>query len=293
MGEPEVVFIRDYSSHPFDLSTVFDYWPVLGAIRQSVATGFGFRTDDSAVVKAQTLFEQPSHGTNPGRRIRFGLLSDLQSFSDFAPVHSFDSASFYPAGGTGGRVRFSPRNRNALARLWSAWEYPRNTGFVAFYFSDQVFFPKQTKRYVIGRLSECERDGTYCRGSNELGDRAEPGARMLLAAYYRYWMRPDLLQCAGTEKDLKQVGEQRTELFWENLCERSFQYVVIDKATHGSLMKNLERENLPSWVKVSLLWAEGTLLIYQLQFENPPRTPVIECRQVKVPAWDLVDRRTE
>ena len=129
VGEPEVVFIRDYSSHPVDLSTVLDYWPVLGAIRQSVATGFGFRTDDSAVVKAQTFFEQPSHGTNPGRRIRFGLLGDLQSFADFAPVHSFDSASFYPAGGTGGRVRFSPRNRNALARLWSAWEYPRNTGF--------------------------------------------------------------------------------------------------------------------------------------------------------------------
>ncbi len=164
--------------------------------------------------------------------------------------------------------------------------------FVAFYFSDQIFFPKQTKRYLMGRLSECERDGNFCRGSNELGDRAEPGARVLLAAYYRYWMRPDLLQCTSTEEELKQLREKKAELFWLSLCQRGFEYVVIDKTTHGSLMKNLEKENIPFWVKISPQWAEGNLLIFHLEFENPPWAPVIECRQESPPAWKLVDRKT-
>ena len=163
--------------------------------------------------------------------------------------------------------------------------------FVAFYFSDQVFFPKQTKRYLMGRLSECERDGTYCRGLNELGDRAEPGARVLLAAYYGYWMRPDLLQCTSTEEELKELREKKAELFWLSLCQRGFEYVVIDKTTHGSLMKNLEKENIPSWVKISPQWGEGNLLIFHLEFENPPCAPVIECRQENPPAWILVDRK--
>lgn len=164
--------------------------------------------------------------------------------------------------------------------------------FVAFYFSKPVFFPKQTKRYLMGRLSECERDGTYCRGSNELGNRAEPGERVLLAAYYRYWMRSDLLQCTSTEEELKQLRGKSAELFWLSLCQRGFEYVVIDKTTHGSLMKNLEKENIPSWVKISPQWDEGNFLIFHLEFENPPWAPVIECRQENPPAWKLVDRKT-
>ena len=165
--------------------------------------------------------------------------------------------------------------------------------FVGLYFSNQVFFPKEAIRYMTGRLSECERDGPYCRAFTELGEHAEPGSRVLVAAYYRYWMRPDLLQCSSTEEEIRHLDEKRADSFWLSLCERAFQYVMIDKTTHKSLMKNLERENLPSWVKVYPLWTEGSLSIYQLKFDDPPQKPVIECRQLTPPAWDLVVRKTD
>ena len=181
--------------------------------------------------------------------------------------------------------------------LWLKWgvigSILASQVIVVFYFSDQVFFPEQTKRYLMGRLSECGRDGPYCRGFTELSKRAEPGARVLLGAYYRYWMRPDLLQCTSTEGELKRLREERSEVFWLSLCQRGFGYVVIDKATHKSLMNNLEKENIPSWVKIYRQWAEGNLLIFQIEFENPPLEPMMQCRQEKPPAWDLVGRNKD
>lgn len=161
---------------------------------------------------------------------------------------------------------------------------------VGTYFSGQVFFLSGTKRYLTGRMSQCDRDGEYCRSLTALNEQAEPGDRVLLAAYYRYWLRPDLLQCVSTEDELKDLRERSPEAFWLGAREGGFRYLAVDRTTHGSLMENLKIENLPIWVSVALTYEKGNLLIYLLAFNDPPVRPVAECRQARPPAWDLVAR---
>jgi hypothetical protein len=167
---------------------------------------------------------------------------------------------------------------------------------VGLYFLNVVFFPLNTKHYLTGSMSQCERDGAYCRAMTALNNEAEPGTRVFLASWYRYWLRPDLLQCLSGATDYSSVKGQTSEdtmsseAHWLAIYERGFRYLLADKSSFSVLIDNLDIAHPPPWLEIVPLFEEGHLAVYRLEFNDPPVGPLVECRQINAPAWDLIAR---
>jgi hypothetical protein len=161
---------------------------------------------------------------------------------------------------------------------------------VGTYFNRITFFPSRTVRYLAGGMSQCERDGVYCRAMEALNEQAEPGARIFLAAYYRYWLRPDLLQCVSGEDDSYILRERTSEERWLNIYKRGFQYLLADKITQSKMIESLDTAQPPQWLRIIPIFELAHLSVYRLDFIDPPSEPQVECSQISPPAWDLVAR---
>ncbi len=158
------------------------------------------------------------------------------------------------------------------------------------HFLNVVFFPYKTKQYLAGQISQLDRDDLYCRLLTTLGQGAEPGDRVVFAAYHRYWLRPDLLQCASRDTELGNLMGQTSEAFWNGILEGNFRYLVVDKSSHGKVEENLKEGKHPDWIRISILCEEGNMSVYRLEFTKPPRESMLECIQAAPPAWDVVAR---
>ncbi len=153
---------------------------------------------------------------------------------------------------------------------------------VGSYFLNQVFFPSGTIQYLTRTIDECDRDGEYCKALAAINRRAGPGERVYSANYYRYWLRPDLLQCVSGTDDYAQD--------WLTLYQQGFRYLVVERSTHGVVLDNLEIENPPAWLELKLLHKGERLTVYELIYSEPPTLPLRTCRQTYPRAWDVVDR---
>jgi len=163
-------------------------------------------------------------------------------------------------------------------------------GMVGLYFVQSAFFPMDTARYLAGRVSQCERDGLYCQAMESVNEEAEPGARVFLAAYHRYWLRPDLLQCLYRQADAQVIETESSEAAWLGIYRRGFRYLLIDRSTHASVIANFDTSHTPPWLQIVPIFEKAHLSAYGLDFSDPPGEPLVECRQLSPPAWDVVAR---
>jgi len=154
------------------------------------------------------------------------------------------------------------------------------------YFLDKVFFPRTTVQYLTGATDECERDGEPCGAIKKINLKAEPGSRVFLASFQRYWFRGDLLQCLLSDQD-RISGDQ--SITWLMLYERGFNILLIDTSTHAYILESLNLENPPNWVQLKLLDEIPPYSIYQLSFEKPPSTAQrVACQRLPSSSvWEL------
>ena len=153
------------------------------------------------------------------------------------------------------------------------------------YFLNIVFFPNSIIPSLMGKIDECDRDGIYCSAIGKINKTAQPGERVFLASYQRYWLRGDLLQCLGGIP-AGVIGDQ----FWLELYKEGLSFVFIDKTTHAASLEILDIEHHPDWVVLTQLFDKSELLIYHLDFINPP-TAVVPMRCENRPSstiWEVV-----
>ncbi len=125
-----------------------------------------------------------------------------------------------------------------------------------------VFFPDSTKSSLAGTLSECDRDGIYCSAINKINKIAQPGERVFIASWERYWFRGDLLQCLS----MNASGDD----LWLEFYKNGVSFLFIDKATHAAFLKQLDLENRPDWVHLTPVFDRSIVLIYRMDFADPP-----------------------
>jgi hypothetical protein len=135
-------------------------------------------------------------------------------------------------------------------------------GMVNLYFVQITFFPKNTARYLVGRMSECERDGVYCLAMEALNKQAEPGM----------------------------VFGKTSEERWLGIYKRGFRYLLADRIAHSKMIEDLNIDQPPPWLQIVPIFEVAHLSVYQLDFDDPPGEPLVECLQVSPPAWDVVAR---
>jgi hypothetical protein len=137
----------------------------------------------------------------------------------------------------------------------------------------------------MGKIDECDRDGIYCSAIGKINKTAQPGERVFLASYQRYWLRGDLLQCLGGIP-AGVIGDQ----FWLELYKEGLSFVFIDKTTHAASLEILDIEHHPDWVVLTQLFDKSELLIYHMDYINPP-TAVVPMRCENRPSstiWEVV-----
>lgn len=143
----------------------------------------------------------------------------------------------------------------------------------AFYKSwkSEFFHVAAAYQYILGNQSEnsLQIDEKYSRDVYESINRiAEKGDRVFLATYYRFWLRPDLIQCTNGIKDgLISFDSSNPENFWLQLYESGFSFIFMDRAhpAFGAL------KSIPSWLEIETVYNEiGYGSAYRLKFSNPP-----------------------
>src|SRR5207302_783245 len=124
--------------------------------------------------------------------------------------------------------------------------------------------PAKTFRYLSGRLSDCDIGGPACSALTVANNDARAGDRIYMGIYYRYWLRPDLLQCVSTTDEQNTLMNLKTqEARWEYFVERGFRYLVIDKTTHMQTATALEAERPPAWLALVQLINQEKFMVFR------------------------------
>lgn len=158
------------------------------------------------------------------------------------------------------------------------------------YFLGNVFYPFNMYQYLTGNLSECARGQTiYCDAMTAINGAAKPGDRVYLMSFYRYWLRPDLIQCVLTSSGVPLGADER----WAYLYAQNVSFLLADKATHSAEIDALDLSNPPGWLELKLLYSngDGTLMAYQIKWVDPPTQISETCQQLNPPAWDIVSNK--
>ena len=127
-----------------------------------------------------------------------------------------------------------------------------------------------------------------CGVWRSVNTKAAPGDRIFMANYYRFWLRPDLLQCVsntgeGEKFSLLNSPEDR----WEFLFENGFRFVILDEETHLKTIEALDLTRVPDWINVNLIIQEGNNTLLSLESRDPSRQSMYSCQQKDYPAWEV------
>lgn len=144
--------------------------------------------------------------------------------------------------------------------------------FVAHLVSNQTDYPPDMRLETVNR-------------------HALPGERVFFAGYYGYSLSPEALQCLNGPKDwfFHPVKQPSTDKFnWSNLYDSGFNYLLLDKGTHGLMTTPLTKNTAPTWLSVTKVFEDGRYLIYTIRSLDPGKKSSYACVQVNPYAWDVV-----
>lgn len=117
-----------------------------------------------------------------------------------------------------------------------------------------------------------------------LNNTAKPGARVFLLSYYRFWLRPDLIQCSNrTSEDIKYDAKDPNK-FWLQLYENDFTYLYSNTYLSKEIINKL-----PSWVMIEEVYPKSIHgEVYRLAFKNAPGKVHLTTHEVFPGVWDVV-----
>lgn len=150
---------------------------------------------------------------------------------------------------------------------------------------------KSSWKLLTDQIDECTAYGgnSDCQIASILNEEASPGARVFLGSYFRYWLRPDLIQCSNRlEPEYDTLNALPTlEARWSYLYERGFRYLIVDKITHmGTFDKLLNFERLPDWLEIAPVFEATDVVAYRFGSTDPAHQVQFTCREVRPNVWE-------
>ncbi|MFC6283183.1 hypothetical protein [Polaromonas aquatica] len=153
----------------------------------------------------------------------------------------------------------------------------------------EIFRVAAAYEYLLGDQSEknLHIDEVLSRNVYEaINQSAEPGARIYLGSFYRFWLRPDLIQCVNGKTDGEiSFDAENPGKFWLQVYEHGFSYLFMDQTypTFPAL------KNAPDWVHIEMIYPQsGYGGAYRLRYVNPPTKVRLATKEVSSGAWDVV-----
>ena len=153
----------------------------------------------------------------------------------------------------------------------------------------EIFHISAAYEYFLGEQSEknLNIDEVLSRNVYEaINQSAEQGARVYLGSYYRFWLRPDLIQCTNGINDNKMSFDSANpERFWVQVYEHGFTYMYMD-STHPAFSA---LKAVPDWMHIEMIYPQSVYGgAYRLTYNNPPGKVRLSTKEVSPGAWDVV-----
>ena len=110
------------------------------------------------------------------------------------------------------------------------------------------FLPAQSARIAFRLAPPCEAKYQWCPPMETVNRLAPPGARVLSISTYKYYLRPDLIQCAYDHRTV--IYPQYTpEERWRWLYDQGYSFILPDHVGTPSTVAT-DLDQAPPWVKV-------------------------------------------
>lgn len=153
----------------------------------------------------------------------------------------------------------------------------------------EIFRVDAAYEYLLGEQSEknLHIDEVLSRNVYEaINQSAEPGARVYLGSYYRFWLRPDLIQCLNGKVNSEiSFDIANPEKFWSQVYEHGFTYVFMDQ----SYPAFPALKAVPDWMHIEMIYPQsGYGGAYRLTYKNPPGSVKYKTIEVSPGAWDVI-----
>jgi hypothetical protein len=156
-------------------------------------------------------------------------------------------------------------------------------------FAREIFPVVAAYEYLLGEQSEknIHVDEVLSRNVYEaLNQNAKQGERVYLGSYFRFWLRPDLIQCTNGKKDNDMSFDSNSpEKFWLQVYEHGFTYMLMEN-THPAFEA---LKTVPAWMRIENIYPQsGYGGGYRLTYTSPPGSVKLTTREISPGAWDVV-----
>ncbi len=130
---------------------------------------------------------------------------------------------------------------------------------------------------------QCEQDQAINRD-------AAVGERLLNLSDFRYWLRPDLIECSATSEETSEILSAPKDKFWETAYQFGIKYVSLNLPSKG--LEDPGTFSTTEWLKISEIYRTEDigLIVYRLDSSSAPYPSSKQCIQRQPPAWEIVDQ---
>jgi hypothetical protein len=130
-------------------------------------------------------------------------------------------------------------------------------------------------RYAEARYVEGEKaclGEEYCKLDKKINERLSPGSRLAHLSYYRYWLRPDILQCVVSPIALSGRGISQ-----KSINTLGIDYLLVDRANYGT-------DYAVDWSLLEPVFDYGpNFSLYRVRKRDSPNRP--SCVEVERGRW--------
>lgn len=117
---------------------------------------------------------------------------------------------------------------------------------------------------------------------------ADPGARVFTLTYFKFLLRPDLIQCATRSSERPtSLDAEKPEGFWRRMHTQGFTFLLAEDAYNEIAVDRLIKTK-PAWVAFEPVARQGTWRAYRISYQNAPEKIQWVTREVAPGAWDVV-----
>ncbi|MFN8435391.1 MAG: hypothetical protein U0V18_15305 [Anaerolineales bacterium] len=168
------------------------------------------------------------------------------------------------------------------------------TIYVVYTILGYISYPIETGttfRQVATGEANCSNENIRCLITNQVNNELHLGERIFTYTRHRYWLRPDLIQCASTTEELNNFASiNSSDLRWRYLIGRGFHIIFFEN--RNTTIPNIIRKDLkeiPSWLKIAMLQNDQNIFFIKLTPAEYASTHLFECKQTIPPSWDVFE----
>lgn len=155
-----------------------------------------------------------------------------------------------------------------------------------------ISYPLSTNgsfRQVMTGEANCNNEPMRCLITENANQKLPYGARIFTYTRYRYWLRPDLIQCASTTEEINNFASlDSAELRWKYLIGRGFNAVMVEN--RNTAIPSIIHEilgNIPDWLNVDTSQSNKNIFYFQIKSNRQDISNLYQCSQTIAPAWDI------